>query len=130
MEIRLLGWHLSEPDGVLLIFWLLFDQELLLWIGRMLKRIYTPAITFQHHVPVMLPLNPFKLIQNHLNSVAAAWIENMSLELDVLTMIFSATFQLGAAIVPSSLLIAEPRADLPDADWEVAARSPGLKAIT
>ena len=65
------------------------DHEFLLWIGGMLKRIYTPAITLQHTSPVMLPLNPFQIIQNHLNAAAAAWIECMVPEPDIFSRIFA-----------------------------------------
>ena len=45
------------------------DQEFLLWIGEMLKRMYTRALTDVQQETVMLPLNPFRVIQHHLNSV-------------------------------------------------------------
>ena len=70
------------------------DHDLLLWIGRMLKHIYTPAITYHQPVPIMLPLNPFKFIQNQLNVAAAAWLENMVPKSDVLSAVFSSSFQL------------------------------------
>ena len=38
------------------------DHEFLLWIGRMLKRIYTPAITFQHTSPMMAAPKRFQAI--------------------------------------------------------------------
>ena len=113
-------------------FFVVVDHELLLWMGGMLKRIYTPALTFQRSEAVMLPLNPFKFLQNQLNAAAAAWLEGMVPERDVMSAVFSSTFQLGAVIIPSSLLqeSVEHMSEVIDTDWEMAARSPGLKAIS
>ena len=107
------------------------DYELLLWMGSMLKHIYTPTITFQRSKDVMLPLNPSKFMQLQLSIAAAAWLENMVPEFDVLSAVFSSAFCLGAAIIPSAMLhqMVGPRVELLDADWEMAAHSPGLKAI-
>ena len=97
----------------------------------MLKCIYTPALTFVQPASVMLPLNPFRVIQNQLNVIAAAWLEGVVPEFDILSVIFGSTFQLGTAVVPNSLLqvSCDIRSELTDAGWELSARSPGLKAI-
>lgn len=50
------------------------DQDFLLWIGDMLKHMYTRALSDAQSEHVMLPLNPFRVIQNHLNSVCAVWL--------------------------------------------------------
>ena len=73
-------------------FFVVVDHELLLWMGGMLKRIYTPALTFQQSEAVMLPLNPFKFLQNQLNAAAAAWLEGMVPERDVMSEMFSSIF--------------------------------------
>ena len=112
-------------------FFVAVDHELLLWIGGMLKRIYTPAITFGQSSSVMLPLNPFKVIQHQLNVLAAACLGRVAPEPDVLSDIFCSTFQLGAAVVPRVMLQESyaGRSISLDVDWEMDARSPGLKAI-
>ncbi|XP_073355017.1 uncharacterized protein [Aegilops tauschii subsp. strangulata] len=93
---------------------------------------YTRALSDAQSEHVMLPLNPFRVIQNHLNSVCAVWLSNMVPEQDFMSMVFGASFQLGANIIPRSLL----QEDTPDTarvveeEWILADRSPGLKAIT
>ena len=105
------------------------DQDLLLWMGGMLKRIYTPALTFQTSEAVMFPLNPFKFIQNQLNVAVSTWLESIVPERGVLTEVFSSIFQMGAAIILLSWLqeAAECRFSAFDTAWGRAARSPGLK---
>ena len=69
------GFVLGNPTARLAVvraggnsasFFVIVDHDLLLWMGGMLKRIYTPALTFQTSEAVMFPLNPFKFIQNQL----------------------------------------------------------------
>ena len=105
------------------------DYEFLLWIGGMLKRIYTPTITLQHISPVMMPLNPFQIIQNHLNAAAAVWIECMVPEPDIFSRIFASALQWGRVIVPSGVLSPKPRARSNAMNWDLPEQSPGLKAL-
>ena len=66
----------------------------------MLKCIYTRALPDLQSEPVMLPLNPFRVIQSTLDSVCAGWISMLSPELDFPSVYFGANFQLGACIIP------------------------------
>ena len=80
----------------------------------------------------MLPLNPFRVIQNHFNSIAVAYVLNVTPEPDVMARIFSDRFQSGVCIDPRLLLHSGPQVAVETAvmDWEEAAHSPGLKAIS
>ena len=94
----------------------------------MLKRIYTRALPGLQSDSVMLPLNPFRLMQKALDSVVAAWISKLSREPDFQSIYFGATFLISACIIPSSQVqeIASEKADMSDAEWIRADQSPGL----
>ena len=80
----------------------------------------------------MLPLNPFRVMQHHLNSVRAVWLSSMVPEPDLMSMFFGAHFQMGANIIPRNLLQEDVPdiANVVDEEWILADQSPGLKAIT
>ena len=121
-----------RAGGVSVNLMVVLDQDFLLWIGDMLKRIYTRALSDAQAEHVMLPLNPFRVIQHHLNFVRAVWLSSMVPEPDLMSMFFGAHFQMGASIIPRNLLQEdEPGiANVVDEEWILADRSPGLKAIT
>ena len=80
------------------------DHDFLRWFGGMLKRIYTRALPGLQSDLVILPLNPFRVIQNALDSVYVVWISMLSPEPDFPSVYFGANFQLGACIIPYSLV--------------------------